>query len=288
MLEIGNAYGHGFGPAQIVEIERAGFTVRPETSHYAGSQICRFLDFEDGPALELIEVADEKAYLDFVPKGMKPYAPGLSLVVPDYAERELADFAARYPEWGPYALHVNYDGSDDPGKPGWSYLNFERPVIRDTFLWLTRLDKPRPHRHLVPHHPNGALGVVGLVFDLPAKGLERVARLAETKTVQGAVDINGVKVVRVNDLKLDIASGDLVLTAADVGPRGFFRRVFGSRGQFFVVPVLGALTVAVGVPLFVSATYLVPRVVGRRWAEPIAARAVPWLEWAARPLAQAR
>ena len=49
--------------------------------------------------------------------------------------------------------------------------------------------------------------------------------------------------------------------------------------------VLGAFTVAVGVPLFVSATYLVPRVVGRRWAEPIAARAVPWLEWAARPLA---
>jgi CBS domain-containing protein len=42
------------------------------------------------------------------------------------------------------------------------------------------------------------------------------------------VDINGVKVVRVNDLKLDIVSGDLVLTAADVGPRGFIRRVFGS------------------------------------------------------------
>lgn len=43
------------------------------------------------------------------------------------------------------------------------------------------------------------------------------------------VDINGVKVVRVNDLKLDVVSGDLVLTAADVGPRGFVRRVFGSR-----------------------------------------------------------
>jgi CBS domain-containing protein len=42
------------------------------------------------------------------------------------------------------------------------------------------------------------------------------------------VDINGVKVVRVNDLKLDIVSGDLVLTAADIGPRGFVRRVFGS------------------------------------------------------------
>src|SRR5437016_396380 len=42
---------------------------------------------------------------------------------------------------------------------------------------------------------------------------------------------------------------------------------------------------AVGVPLFVSAAYLVPRVVGRRWAEPIVARAVPWLERVGRALA---
>jgi len=42
------------------------------------------------------------------------------------------------------------------------------------------------------------------------------------------VDINGVKVVRVNDLKLDVLSGDLVLTAADVGVRGIVRRVFGA------------------------------------------------------------
>ncbi len=48
---------------------------------------------------------------------------------------------------------------------------------------------------------------------------------------------------------------------------------------------LGVFTVAVGVPLFVSAAYLVPRVVGRRWAEPIAARAVPWLERVGRALA---
>jgi CBS domain containing-hemolysin-like protein len=47
---------------------------------------------------------------------------------------------------------------------------------------------------------------------------------------------------------------------------------------------LGVFTVAVGVPLFVSVAYLVPRVVGRRWAEPIVTRAVPWLERLGRPL----
>lgn len=47
----------------------------------------------------------------------------------------------------------------------------------------------------------------------------------------------------------------------------------------------GVFTVAVAVPLFVSAAYLVPRVVGRRWAGAITARAVPWLERMAQPLA---
>ncbi len=42
--------------------------------------------------------------------------------------------------------------------------------------------------------------------------------------------------------------------------------------------VLGVLTVALGVPVLISAAFLVPRVIGRRWAEPIVARAVPRLE----------
>src|SRR2546427_944462 len=41
---------------------------------------------------------------------------------------------------------------------------------------------------------------------------------------------------------------------------------------------LGVFTVTVIIPLFVSAAYLVPRVLGRRWAEPIVARALPWME----------
>lgn len=41
---------------------------------------------------------------------------------------------------------------------------------------------------------------------------------------------------------------------------------------------LGVFTVTVGVPLFISSAYLVPRVLGRRWAESLVARAVPWVE----------
>ena len=52
----------------------------------------------------------------------------------------------------------------------------------------------------------------------------------------------------------------------------------------FVAP-FGVITALVGVPLFVSAVYLVPRVVGRRWAERLVARAVPWVERVGRLLA---
>jgi len=37
--------------------------------------------------------------------------------------------------------------------------------------------------------------------------------------------------------------------------------------------------------LFISAAYLVPRVVGRRWAEPLVSRAVPWMDHAGMVLA---
>ena len=42
--------------------------------------------------------------------------------------------------------------------------------------------------------------------------------------------------------------------------------------------VLSVFTVGLGVPLLLSAAYLVPRVVGRRWAEPIVAHAAPRLD----------
>ncbi|HLZ46914.1 MAG TPA: hemolysin family protein [Gemmatimonadales bacterium] len=41
---------------------------------------------------------------------------------------------------------------------------------------------------------------------------------------------------------------------------------------------LGIFTIVVGVPLFISAAYLVPRVVGRRWAEGLVAGAMPVMD----------
>lgn len=192
MLVIGNVFGHGFGKEAIDAVERAGFTLRGEISRYAGSQVCRFIDFEEGPALELIDVEDAQAYLDFCPNGMTPYAPGVSLVVPEWAERDLADFDRRYAMFDPYRLHVAYDGSDDPAKPGWNYLNFATPLLPGVFVWITKLDRPEPRRPLVPRHPNGVVGVSGLLVDGTADCLKHVARVAETESANGAVVIEGV------------------------------------------------------------------------------------------------
>ena len=192
MLQIGNIYGHGFGKAEISTLERAGFALRKQDSHYAGAQVCRFIDFEEGPALELIEVADPKAYLDFVPDGMAPYAPGINLVVPDWAERELDDFERKQDMYHPYRLHVPYDGSDDPAAPGWNYLNFATPLVPGVFVWLTRLDAPAPRKPFLRRHLNGAQSVRGLVFRGDADLLRPVARVAEVEPEGDAVTIEGV------------------------------------------------------------------------------------------------
>jgi len=41
---------------------------------------------------------------------------------------------------------------------------------------------------------------------------------------------------------------------------------------------IGIFTIMVGVPLFIGAAYLIPRVLGRRWAEPLVGHAVPLME----------
>ncbi len=194
MLNVGNVYGHGYTPDAVAAFEAAGFVLRPGVSRYGGAQLCRYLDFEEGPSLELVQVEDPKAYMDFVPLGMKPYAPGISLVVPDWADRDFPYFEARFPELRPYRLHANYDGSTARGQPGWSYLNFAVPILRDTFVWLTQLEEPRPRKTPPPPHPNGARGVRGLVLDLDAKELRRLAQIVETDVVDGAVDVDGVLV----------------------------------------------------------------------------------------------
>ena len=75
MLAVSHIFGHGFDRCALSRLESLGFCIRPNALCFAGAQLCRFIDFAEGPSLEVIEVEDHDAYLDFVPKGMIPYCP---------------------------------------------------------------------------------------------------------------------------------------------------------------------------------------------------------------------
>jgi hypothetical protein len=194
MLKIDSIYGHGFNDQQTERLESMGFRIRPLVSRFAGSQVLRFIDFSEGPSLEFIEIEDEREYLEFLPKGMVPYCPGINLVLSEIAPQGLKEFQNKFKDWGPYSLHVNYDGSDDAGKPGWNYLNFEIPLVRDTFIWLTEAEEPKPNRNIVTDHPNKVNNVIGLVFDLEEQELLNLSQLVCAKIVEGIFEINKVKI----------------------------------------------------------------------------------------------
>lgn len=193
MLTIGSLYGHGFDQAQRAALEALGFRLRPQASLYAGSQLCHFVDFPTGPALELIEVTDPADYDTFVPAGMVPYCPGISLVA-DGGPTALDAYERAFAALEPYRLHVPYDPDSQPGGPGWHYLNFARPVVPGTFIWLTSSDEPSPRPAREIRHPNGVRGVVGLLFDLPAHRLEDLSRLAGRPLAEAAVQVGNVSV----------------------------------------------------------------------------------------------
>ena len=192
MLSISNVYGHGFDAQQVSRLEKLGFNIRPQVSRYMGAQLCRFIDFERGPCLELIQVEDDRVYMDFLPDGMRAYCPGISLVVP--STETIGDFKARARHLRPYSLHVNYDGSSEALRPGWNYLNFGIPVVKDTFIWLTAYDEPRPIREHLTQHPNRVTEIAGLVFDLESEDLKELRQLNRGSLSEGSFQIGGVSV----------------------------------------------------------------------------------------------
>ncbi len=206
MLTISNVYGHGYDEVQIRRLRSLGFEFREQVSRFAGSQLLRFVDFPVGPALEFIEVEDESEYRGFLPTGMTPYCPGISLLLAQDSPGTIADFQHQYQEWGPNSRHVNYDGSDDPDGPGWNYLNFDVPVVRDTFVYLSQPEEPKPVHKVAARHSNTAKQVIELVFNLEEGELRKLARLIGAEIGGGETSAGGVRI-----LSSDATAGEISL-----------------------------------------------------------------------------
>ena len=175
-------------------LQGLGFSCRPQVSTYAGAQTLRFIDFSSCPSLECIEVTDHQAYLDFIPPGMVPYTPGISLALAEESQKSIQDFQSEFEDWGPYLLHENYEGGQEKYRPGWNYLNFTRSVIPDTFVWITECEKPFPATLPKTNHPNKVTGISGLVFDLEEGDLARLSTLTGEPFREGKLELGGVKI----------------------------------------------------------------------------------------------
>jgi hypothetical protein len=153
VLSVASLYGHGFDVAQRGALQDAGFSLRPQPATYAGSQLCHFIDFPTGPVLEVIEVTDRSDYALFVPSGMTPYCPGISLVVSDGSPAGLDEYERRFANYEPYRLWVPYQEGAQPAAPGWRYLNSPARYCRARSSGLRPSTSRSRHRPAQPGTP---------------------------------------------------------------------------------------------------------------------------------------
>lgn len=194
MLTINNLYAHGFNPAHVDRLRRLGFKFRPQSSTFAGSQVLNFADFNQGPALEFIQVENAETYNNFLPPGMVAYCPGINLLIPPESSLRISDYLASTQAWSPYLIQFE-DDDDEPDRPTWRYLNFEIPVIKDTFLYLSAFDGQGPIKSGSTNHPNGVGGVVELIFNLEATELAGLSSLIKTEIVEDNLKIGDVRII---------------------------------------------------------------------------------------------
>ncbi len=124
---------------------------------------------------------------------------------------------------------------------------------------VARLKGPRGSRDVfIPWDQVRQMGTGGVTLSSPALNLRRFAKRNGELVLRGGlfdkqvVDVEGRRVVRINDLDLGESNGTWRLLAADVGTAGVVRRLFGSRlsariartapliDWATVVPVVGA------------------------------------------------
>ena len=72
--------------------------------------------------------------------------------------------------------------------------------MRDTFVYLMKMDDPKPVRKIATDHPNTAKQVIGLVFDLDEEDLVKLANLTGVEMVGGGMDLDGVQIWSSNAL----------------------------------------------------------------------------------------
>jgi len=193
MLEFDHCYTSDRGHRFLARLADAGFTLDSSVVEHPGNHICRFIPFAPPRSMT-------RQYLEFISKPKSQGdKPGLSLG----CQRKLDDhFQAIKPDrfLRPTFEHRNYDWKstgDSRRTLGWNFVHFGRKLAAAE-VWLTEYERPdgtKPRWKTCPSHANGALGIIGIEFEVRTAGrvyLEKVfgRRLDETNRLPYGVRLD--------------------------------------------------------------------------------------------------
>lgn len=157
----------------------AGFTLDPSVIEHPGRHICRFILFSP-PQLKT------RQYLEFISKPIRQGdKPGLSFSCTGRLEERFTSIR-RDRILKPTFEHRNYSWKKTGKKVrelGWNFVHFRRKISAAE-VWLTEYERPdgkKPRVKSRPRHENGALGIIGIVFEATASGFRYFERILQRR-----------------------------------------------------------------------------------------------------------
>lgn len=168
----------------LKRLAKAGFNLDPSITEHPGRHVCRFIQFSS-PQFKT------RQYLEFISKPIRQgVKPGLSFRCAGRLEDRFKTIRRdRFLE--PTFEHRNYSWKKTGKKvrePGWNFVHFRRKIAA-VEVWLTEYERSggkKPRVKLRVRHENGALGIIGLVFEATASGRRYFERIL-AKRVDGTL-----------------------------------------------------------------------------------------------------
>lgn len=148
-------------------LSKAGFDLHPLIVEHPGQHVCRFVLFAPPQA-------KTRKYLEFISKPVRQRdKPGLSFSCTGRLEDRF--HAIRRDRFlKPTFEHRNYNWKTTGRKVrdlGWNFVHFRRKISAAE-IWLTEYEQSakKPRLKSPSRHENGALGIIGLIFDATTSG----------------------------------------------------------------------------------------------------------------------
>lgn len=178
--------GHKF----FKKLGKLGFTLDKNIMEHPGKAYCKFIIFKgDNPR--------KRFYLEFVSIGKGGSAfltPGLSFGF----ESKLALFHKKINSKLPSKFwHKNFQWKENSQDhlPGWNFIEFNKPIIKDTNIWFTEYEISDKRKKLkVPNHKNAISSLHGIILTVTPTSKKKLEILLGSKIKDHKVLMDGVTI----------------------------------------------------------------------------------------------